>query len=241
MTDPVTLFCDFDGVINTFPDAKHLRRGGFSDVVKTWRDHDPRKPLYAPDHAYKPEVRMRVMVEGHGRIPLRWSSELMDEIRGIITDERVDFTWLSTWQEFIEPVLYDALEIRDLADKMDIAVWKRFSMDYPDLVKRQYVERWLTTDMATMQQDNTLHKTFIWIDDEVASEASRGHMLADKRPDYMIHEENIHGLMIRPNDEIGISRPQMQRIREFIENPSDGITVMDEAWTGFSIYDHVGL
>ena len=83
---PVTMFIDFDGVLNVFPDEKAMRRGGITSAVDSWSD-GTLKTLYHPDHAYKHDRKEKLIMPGGDdwRITIRWSSELVADLLALTT------------------------------------------------------------------------------------------------------------------------------------------------------------
>lgn len=204
----VTILIDFDGVLNAFPDDKSMRRGGFSDTVSKWRDDNPRKKLYAPDHAFKP-ARKAIIHFGDARARIRWSGELVTELLGLDADWR----WLSTWQPFIESDVNPALGLNG-NPKVTNAQWYRYSPfgSTPLHGKEDYVGKWIVEHPGD---------PVIWVDDEDADAHAWSRIKQRFGEDYPI-------LVVNPNSEIGISRPQLELMKSFTINQDPGFT--SEAW-----------
>jgi hypothetical protein len=209
------MMVDFDGVLNVFPQKKQQLRGGVRDT-SSMPDDNPRKDLYSYAHAFqayrKSKVRVRDM-----RIALRWSPELLTSLLELIQNDEAHWTWLSTWQPYIEDILYPVLDIDPHAvdGRMDIAQWYNLSQfnEIPGYGKQEYVQSWLK------EHDEPL----VWIDDEAADTSTLDELQYE-------FGDSRKVLMIQPNDEIGISRSQFEHIKEFLAHPSVGFKLYSEAF-----------
>ena len=204
-----TILIDFDGVLNAFPDDKAMRRGGFSDTVYKWRDDNPRRKLYAPDHAFKP-ARRAIIRFGQVRVRIRWSGELVSNL----IDLDADWRWLSTWQPFIESDVNPALGLNG-NPKVTNAQWYRYDQfgSTPIHGKEDYVDKWIVEHPGD---------PVIWIDDEDADSRAWDRIKQRFGGDYPI-------LVVNPNSEIGISRPQLKLMKKFTDDHKPGVT--SESWT----------
>lgn len=209
------LFIDFDGVINVFPNDKAMRRGGFQDTISIAKDH-PRYWLYHPDHAYRPASKATVSVQYYRNIKLRWSATLVDELKNLAIDESLAWTWLSTWRPYIRETLDPVLEI----PSFPIAEWYTGS---PSTLQ-DHAGKFETIRQFMHDQPQ---RPVIWIDDEECESYAYDELI----------EEFPHTplLMIQPNDEIGVSKPMIDRIKTFCNDPvSMASSRISESWEEYN-------
>lgn len=206
------LFIDFDGVINVFPDAKAMRRGGFQDTISIKQDH-PRYRLYHPDHAYKPSSKATVTLPGYHNIKLRWSPVLVDDLTRLVDNGSLAWTWLSTWRPYIRETLDPLLG----TPPFHISEWYTGS---PRTLQSHAGKYGAVHQFMKEQPDRPV----IWIDDEECEPYAYRELTAEFPSTPL--------LMIQPNDEIGISKPMMTSIKEFCKHPYDhGSLMLSESWS----------
>lgn len=192
------LFIDFDGVINQFPDPKVMRRQGTTDWM---RPDDPRRPLYAADNWFRPDRRERLLVHDLGRrFIIRWNAELVARLDALDADKR----WLSTWQP----------ETAQLNRALGVD-WP--TVQWYDPMTREGI--WTGKRRAVL---DALAQTrpIIWLDDE---ETTYNAGLAIQATP---HEAPVLG--VGPDSAIGVGRPQMDLVEDFIRNPPAGSVVRFE-------------
>lgn len=192
------LFIDFDGVINQFPDPKVMRRQGTTDWM---RPDDPRRDTYAPDNWFRPDRRERLLVHDLGRrFTIRWNAELVDRLDALDADK----WWLSTWQP----------ETAQLNRALGVD-WP--TIRWYDPVTRDGI---LTGKRRTILDALKQDRPIVWLDDE---ETTYNAGLAIQTTP---HEAPVLG--VGPDSAIGIGRPQMDLIVDFIRNPPAGPVVRFE-------------
>lgn len=98
------IFTDFDGVLNTFPDSKVLRRGGVNKVLSWAKPDSPYAKLYDPANAFHTDGN-EVAHTPEGSWRIHWSSELSDAMYRLAADGLAELYWLSTWQPYCEQQL----------------------------------------------------------------------------------------------------------------------------------------
>lgn len=192
------LFIDFDGVINQFPDPKVMRRQGTTDWM---RPDDPRRAAYAPDNWFRPDRRERLLVHDLGRrFTIRWNAELVARLDALDADK----WWLSTWQP----------ETAQLNRALGVD-WP--TVQWYDPTTREGI--WTgkrRTILDALKQDRPI----VWLDDE---ETTYNAGLAIQATP---HEAPVLG--VGPDSAIGVGRPQMDLVEDFIRNPPAGSVVRFE-------------
>lgn len=192
------LFIDFDGVINQFPDPKVMRRQGTTDWM---RPDDPRRAAYAPDNWFRPDRRERLLVHDLGRrFTIRWNAELVARLDALDADK----WWLSTWQP----------ETAQLNRALGVD-WP--TVQWYDPTTREGI--WTgkrRTILDALKQDRPI----VWLDDE---ETTYNAGLAIQATP---HESPVLG--VGPDSAIGVGRPQMDLVEDFIRNPPAGSVVRFE-------------
>ena len=215
MAHPVNVYCDFDGVLNTFPDLKMLRRGGQTRL--DWmKPEDPRRSLYSLDNAFLLDHTEHVRAKGQ-MWRIKWAGELAQNLHQLMLDGRIMFHWLSTWQPWTAS-LDSQLGFTGLTD----------TIHWYDPQTNQGI---LTGKFHTIRIAAEKHEApIIWLDDEECYETPR-LKLETLQPSQPI-------LMIRTDQRIGISRKQWQHINRFISDPNGftGVTLDEEP----SIHEHKG-
>lgn len=180
---------DFDGVINQFPDTKVRCRQNSTSWMKPG---DPRIPVY--DHAnwFVPDHNHTVWAGNyHGNIRITWSAELVDRLRTL----HAQVLWLSTWQPYT-----DAL---NLALNVD---WETITWYNPITREGRY-----TGKRRSVISRLALSRPIVWIDDEETT-YDAGLAIQASGPAAPM-------LGVGPNSDIGISRPQMTMIEQFVNQP----------------------
>lgn len=189
------LFIDFDGVINQFPDDKVMRRQGRTGWM---RPDDPRRAAYAPDNWFRPDRRERLLVRDLGRrFVIRWNAELVARLDALDADK----WWLSTWQP----------ETAQLNRALGVD-WP--TVQWYDPVTRDGI---LTGKRRTILDALKQDRPIVWLDDE---ETTYNAGLAIQTTP---HEAPVLG--VGPDSAIGIGRPQMDLVEDFIRNPPAGSVV----------------
>ena len=154
---------------------------------------DPRRETYDPGNWFIPDRKEMIDLGSRGRWPITWSSELVARLDAL----DADMFWLSTWQP------YTGLLNRHL--NVD---WR--TIDWYDPITNTGR---LTGKRRAVLNHLRSGRPIIWIDDE---ETTYDAGLAIEGSE---HTGAVLG--IGPRSEIGISRPQMDRIEEFTANPPD--------------------
>lgn len=196
--DRPIVLIDFDGVINQFPDEKVRCRQNST----TWmKPGDPRIPVYDPDNWFIPDCGQQVYTDRiHGSYKITWSSELMNRLHTL--DAQI--LWLSTWQPYTN-ALNLALDVN----------WKTINWYNPVTMEARR-----TGKRRAVLNHLRLNRPIVWIDDE---ETTYDAGLAI--------QSNIVAapvLGIGPDSRIGISRPQMDLIEQFVNNtPRDSSVNFD--------------
>lgn len=192
------LFIDFDGVINQFPDPKVMRRQGTTDWM---RPDDPRRAAYAPDNWFRPDRRERLLVHDLGRrFTIRWNAELVARLDALDADK----WWLSTWQP----------ETAQLNRALGVD-WP--TVQWYDPMTREGI--W-TGKRRTILDALAQNRPIVWLDDE---ETTYNVGLAIQATP---HEAPVLG--VGPDSAIGVGRPQMDLVEDFIRNPPAGSVVRFE-------------
>lgn len=192
------LFIDFDGVINQFPDPKVMRRQGTTDWM---RPDDPRRAAYAPDNWFRPDRRERLLVHDLGRrFTIRWNAELVARLDALDADK----WWLSTWQP----------ETAQLNRALGVD-WP--TVQWYDPTTREGI--W-TGKRRTILDALAQNRPIVWLDDE---ETTYNAGLAIQATP---HEAPVLG--VGPDSAIGVGRPQMDLVEDFIRNPPAGSVVRFE-------------
>lgn len=192
------VFIDFDGVINQFPDDKVIRRQGRTDWMEP---DDPRRDTYAPDNWFGPDRRERLLVRDLGRrFTIRWNAELVARLDALDADK----WWLSTWQP----------ETAQLNRALGVD-WP--TVQWYDPTTREGI--W-TGKRRTILDALAQNRPIVWLDDE---ETTYNAGLAIQATP---HEAPVLG--VGPDSAIGVGRPQMDLIVDFIRNPPAGSVVRFE-------------
>ena len=189
------IFVDFDGVIHQFPDAKVMRRQG---CVEWMRPNDPRRVRYAPDNWFRPDRKERLLVRDMGRrFTIRWNMELVVRLDALDADKY----WLSTWQP-------ETMQLN-----------RALGVDWPTIHWYNPVTRegiW-TGKRRTIVDALAQGRPIVWLDDE---ETTHDASLAVESTS---HTAPV--LAVGPDPAIGISRPQMKLVEEFVQDSPDGSVV----------------
>jgi hypothetical protein len=215
------MFVDVDGVVNVFGDPEHYHDGTNADLVNKY-------PLYNTDTCYKADAMNRVHPL-HRSYDLLWSHEMIHDMKTIIESPSVDFSWLTSWYPFTDEIINPLFDM-SYEDNPDVIIdtvsgWMHFHQDYYD--KYNYVKKYI------LQHP---HNPVIWVDDEYVNS-------------YSYHDmenalESCHTprsvLMIQTNSIIGISRKQMDIIRDFCAKPTEGIRFITEANDYQNSGNHIG-
>lgn len=192
------LFIDFDGVINQFPDPKVMRRQGRTDWMEP---DDPRRDTYSPDNWFGPDRRERLLVRDLGRrFTIRWNAELVARLDALDADK----WWLTTWQP----------ETAQLNRALGVD-WP--TIRWYDPVTRDGI---LTGKRRTILDALKQDRPIVWLDDE---ETTYNAGLAIQATP---HEAPVLG--VGPDSAIGVGRPQMDLVEDFIHDPPAGPVVRFE-------------
>jgi len=204
--DAPTFFCDFDGVLNALPHDQ-VWIGGEDKQIDTWtmldrsnweivvREPDPKK------HFVWDNV---VMAETGGRtFPLRFSSELMDNIKALIASGDINFVWLTSWNEDSQKVLNPIL---GLPADTPYLPWEQRRSDYEHFGKFTALKELLDEIEPDARQN------FIWVDDV----ATRSFLYRDNRYHNFKKKHGLSPLVIQTDPLYGIDRKEWARIERFI-------------------------
>lgn len=160
MTKPY-FFCDFDGVLNVFPYEQEYtgpKLNGMWDPAgndpKNWKiteiEPDPTKHFVWDEETTVPHISYPDKT-----LRLRWSSELINNIKALIESDTVTFMWLTTWNEHtvgLNKILGFPEETPFLR------WWPRGLSDYSQSGKGNYL-------LKHMEKTNDTISPFIWVDD----------------------------------------------------------------------------
>lgn len=210
MSHNVHMFVDVDGVLNIFGDPKCYHDGTDADL-------ESMHPLYNTSTCYKADVLDSVKPSNR-YYEILWSHEMIHDLKTIIESPSVDFSWLTSWYPFTDEIINPLFDM-SYDDNPDVIIdtvsdWMHFHQSYYD--KYNYVKRYVSK-----HPDNPI----IWIDDEFVNTESYHDMESVVQ---RFHRTRSI-LMVQTNSIIGISRKQMNTIREFSEKPKEGITFITEA------------
>ena len=198
------IFTDFDGVLNTFPDSKVLRRGGVNKVLSWAKPDSPYAKLYDPANAFHTDGN-EVAHTPEGSWRIHWSSELSDAMYRLAADVLAELYWLSTWQPYCEQQL-DPLLGWD-PQLVEVVTW------YDPITNAwRGTGKWQTIlRHANIENRMDRPAPLVWIDDDECT-AQRARQLEELQPKAPI-------LMSRPDYRIGISRRQWKLIDTFVRQP----------------------
>ncbi|PLS25169.1 hypothetical protein BLI708_11080 [Bifidobacterium imperatoris] len=189
---------DFDGVINQFPDEKVRRRQNSTAWMKP---DDPRIQVYDPANWFIPDSSDTVWAgHYHGNIRIHWAAQLVDRLKAL----NAEIIWLSTWQPYI-PALDIALDVD----------WPTLHWYNPITREGRY-----TGKRSSVISHLKTARPIIWIDDEETT-YDAGLAIQSSNPTAPV-------LGVGPDSRIGISRPQMVMIEQFVANPPQEPSVQFE-------------
>lgn len=180
----VNVVLDFDGVLNTFKNQKDPQHGMFFKLDKRGTAHVPGEGLY-------------------GRYSIRWSSELLDEMREhIFENENVQVFWLTTWNPHVYHTLYPLL---GLSQRDSSAVVGYDMNDTSALAKMRGLSE-LVSNSETMRE-----QPLVWVDDLMDSflEADENGELFSTLPK--------NTLTVASDTDYGVTRPQWDTVKKFLE------------------------
>lgn len=185
------IFLDFDGVINTFPDRKVLRRGGIGHT-RWLKPGDPRRDLYDVRRAFRLDGNEQARTS-RGRFRVHWSREVVGRLDAL----DVDIHWLSTWQPYAVSTLDPMLGVN----------WPTEIWYDPVTDERRWTGKRRTVFDAIRRGDRPI----IWVDDEEITWTVR-MQVESLRPACPV-------LMVSPDERIGLSRRQLALIELFAMKP----------------------
>lgn len=230
-------YYDFDGVFNAFPERDILKRGG-QNHMEWMKPGDERAELYDPDNNAFLLNGNKVLKVREGRYRIHWSNELSFRTRLLCGQTGMGFNWLTTWQPYT--ALLDNL--LGFYDDGNVGAGRPISTKTeqwydPDTREGIWTGKCdtITSRIRKSASDGSSLR-LIWIDDEECDyiNVKKVKDALDGNPD-----ADIKVLMVRPDERIGISRRQFDRITEFAREPDgfDRLTVDTEP----SIKDPVGM
>lgn len=219
------VYCDFDGVLNVFPDEKMMRRGG-PKHMEWMESDDPRRTLYDPNRIFLADMKSRVKPD-HRSYGLRWSSELAGMLDKLMWDGRIEFHWLSTWQP--HTVLLD----RRLG--FDHAL--THTEHWYDPVTREGIwtgKRHTVYGAVERQRGTDDPAPIVWIDDDEVFARIKTEV------EGLLPAAPV--LLVRPHPAIGVSRRQWVLIQRFIADPSAfSLVTFDQEPDVGGLGEHLGF
>lgn len=211
------VFIDFDGVLNAFPEEKVLRRGGIGHT--DWmKDSDPRKQVYDASNAFALDGNERIEIMRPSdmelmKLRIHYSMELACNISSLVSNGSIDCTWLSTWQPYTDR-LNRILGFQNVST----AEWYDTNLIPNQTHKIDWLESFARNDYMNARHahpglpDDELIPyltPIIWIDDE---------MVLNWTINIIETATPASCLFIRPDDRIGISRPQYDEMLAWIHD-----------------------
>ena len=219
------IYLDFDGVLNAFPDPDVLSHGGIGHTGWMLAD-DSRRQVYSAEHAFALDGDAVVDTGIEGAWPIHWSRELAGAIRRLPKEGTAELAWLSTWQPFTAHLnrtlgwnegmirtvhWYDAVTGYGMMGGKLEVVLKRVQLNH--------------------RADDP--QPVVWVDDEEADVTALRTVCQS--------EPNAPMLLVRPDDRIGISRPQWRHILTFIASPPKRPLVIHDDASSSEREGHIGL
>lgn len=221
MNDNVHMFVDVDGVLNVFGDPARYHDGTDSKA-------EDKYPIYNTKACYMADVLDEVYPRNK-RYNIRWSHEMIHDLKTIIESPNVDFSWLTSWYPFTDEIINPLFDM-SYEHNPDVNIdtvygWMHLNRNYYD--KYNYVRGYIVR-----HPDNPV----IWIDDEYVNRYSYN----DMKEALQTCRIPRRVLMIQTNSTIGISREQMDTIREFCAKPTQGIRFITEVEDHHDYGNHIG-
>lgn len=212
----LNIFCDFDGVINAFPHeiTFHHPIEPYKQAVEGV-DYDYRKVTTNPLEHYT--LDQETILEG---MPITYSSELIEFVNTLTNHPRIQFHWLSTWNDRLPKIVMPALGI---TGNTLVHPWKLLGMsDYAQQGKTHSISNYYHSLLRKGQD----LPPFIWLEDVAALHYAVGK-------DYRASEESIftqyhesagtpsrlrdlEQLIIAPNERYGLTRRDTSHIEDFL-------------------------
>ena len=206
-----TWFCDFDGVINAMPYERVWV--GAEGRISEFDMYDPtnwKVVTHQPDESKHFGWDNVVEAETGGRtFTLRFSSELVDNIRALITSGAINFVWLTSWNEDSMRVLNPLL---GLPEDTPYLPWYQHRSDYEHMGKFSALKE-LLKEIAP-----SARKPFIWTDDVITKHFAPTDF--EGRKNYVEYNFSqrlkVDSLIIQTNPLFGIDRREWALIEDFL-------------------------
>lgn len=95
------LFCDFDGVINQFPYTYMRETDGSHVLAVEYGGHTNYGFLksFYNEELFFPSDEFFLLDTVKGTFPINYSNEMVDRLRKLIVEDKVEFIWLTTWRD----------------------------------------------------------------------------------------------------------------------------------------------
>lgn len=216
-------FCDFDGVLNTFPyernwvgpnrDRMDMYDPAFNDP-KNWKTSNLKAN---PETHYKLDQIKKASTHGK-TYTITFSSELVNQIRKLIVNDKINFVWLTSWREDAQTELNSLLSFPQA--KTVSLNWYRRHSDY-----NGGMGKWEA--LCAYLKDNKVpyNTPIVWVDDEAAKPYIT-HPIDKNKEDYdrligkhQVPDSNYKKwCVICPNITWGISQNEFKAIKGFIED-----------------------
>lgn len=205
------LFCDFDGVINQFPyrweketDGSHdkeIEHAGSTNYGFFHDDFDDDRFFRADEFVMLPTYK--------GTFAISWSSEMVERLRNLILEDKVDFVWLTTWREEAVSLLNPLL---GFPQHVNYLYWTRKMSDYSHAGKGHAVMDYFSS------YPEQAGRKMVWIDDV----ATRNYCNWREGDGFMENKKAEHvgfpdsKLILLTDEYYGISRAEMKAIESFV-------------------------
>ena len=215
MSKPI-LFCDFDGVLNTFPYKYHRINDEFErenyaadglEILQHGANEYALQRYPIDEEQYFRADERFIAAAGNGSFIIHYSSEMVDRIRNLIDTGKIEFVWLSTWRAHTI-TLNEHLNFRNVS-WLD---WEQKMSDYNQVFKKVAIRDYFTENEP---------RPFIWLDD-VATIGSVNFPEEDDGWDAnpLFKKYDLPSLIIKPFEQFGISRVELDAIEKFVEDNS---------------------
>jgi hypothetical protein len=219
------LFLDFDGVINAFPyDRRWIgpETDGNENDLFGFELLNPKNWAYdivEPDPTTHFPLDTISEATHNGRtFRITYSAELVEALKELIVEDKVNFLWLTTWREASLTELNPMLGFPN--EKADFLPWydTTASVSNPQLGKY-----WGLTDFIIEEaKQKRLEKDtpLIWVDDVATtgfynlSEQEKKRRTEEARDPFFTYPT----LVIQPDDKWGISRAELALIQEMVNS-----------------------
>lgn len=195
----IFVFLDFDGVINHFPEAltpeETADEDRFSEVERGYGS-----VFYGDD-----------LDEVEATFPLTWAPALIEALNEVLSDDRIQLLWLTSWESAIIPVQEDLLRLKPARPARILTLTKGRGDANNRLAK---LEAWRQFSLTLPAGE----ASYVWIDDEVV--AFHDDLLASAP-----REDNLYAqaferyretLRVKPASYRGLQPSHITTLRDFV-------------------------